>query len=44
MVLTPNLAQKMQEMGIFAYTVQTLPDGSIEIIADPGPAQRSVRS
>jgi hypothetical protein len=28
MVLTPNMAQKMAELGILKYTIQTLPDGS----------------
>jgi hypothetical protein len=38
LVLTPNLAQKMQEMGAFARQVDTLPDGTVVVTADTGRA------
>lgn len=42
LVLTPNLAQKMAEMGVFAYTVRSLPDGSIVVTSNTGPAQGNI--
>lgn len=42
LVLTPNLAQKMQEMGLFAQEIRQLPDGSIVVTANDGQARSTI--
>jgi len=42
LVITPNLAQKMQEMGMFAHQVRNLPDGAVVVTSNVDPARNSV--